>query len=72
MTYEDFEKLLQGADLTKKEFAELVDMNYTSITNWSKSNNIPSWVESWLENYSKSKLADNIIKAVEPFVCKKT
>jgi len=71
MNYEEFEKLLNKVNLTKKDFAELVNMNYGSITNWSNSNKIPFWVKSWLEYYNKSKIADDIIKAVEPFVYKK-
>ena len=67
MNYEKFEELLNRAKLTKKEFAELVDMNYVSITNWNKSK-IPFWVESWLQNYIKAKISDDIIKAVKPFV----
>lgn len=71
LNYESFEELLKRAQLTKKEFAELVDMNYTSITNWSKTGKIPYWVKSWLENYNKAKFADNIIEAIKPFVEKK-
>ena len=67
MNYEKFEELLNRAKLTKKEFAELVDMNYVSITNWNKSK-IPFWVESWLQNYIKAKISDDIIEAVKPFV----
>ncbi|MGJ0493296.1 helix-turn-helix domain-containing protein [Aliarcobacter cryaerophilus] len=68
MNYEIFEELLKEANLTKKEFAELVDMNYTSVTNWNKSEKIPSWVKSWLENYKKAKVSDKVIDAVKPFV----
>ena len=68
MNYEIFEELLKEANLTKKEFAELVDMNYTSITNWNKSEKIPFWVKSWLENYIKAKVSDKVIDAVKPFV----
>lgn len=67
MNYEEFEELLNKAKLTKKEFSELVDMNYVSITNWNKSK-IPFWVESWLQNYIKAKVSDDIIDAVRPFV----
>ncbi len=60
MNYETFEELLREANLTKKEFAEAVDMNYTSVTNWNKSEKIPSWVKSWLENYKKAKTYKDI------------
>ena len=67
MNYEEFEELLKKANLSKKEFSELVEMNYVSITNWNKSK-IPPWVESWLQNYIKAKISDDIIEAVKPFV----
>lgn len=68
MNNEDFEELLKNANLNKKEFATLVEMNYTSVTNWSGNNNVPKWVKSWLENYIKAKEMDKVVEAVRPFV----
>ena len=59
MDYEKFEELLKKTNLSKKEFSELVGMNYVSITNWNKSK-IPPWVESWLENYISKKKYEHI------------
>lgn len=59
MDYEEFEELLKKADISKKEFASYVDMNYVSITNWNK-NKIPPWVKSWLENYIKAKSYNDV------------
>jgi len=55
MNYEIFETLLKQAKVNKKEFANLVEMNYTSITNWKNTDNVPKWVKSWLQNYIKAK-----------------
>ncbi|AXX84531.1 hypothetical protein [Aliarcobacter skirrowii] len=71
MEVDIFEQLLKKANLTKKEFSILVKMNYTSVTNWNGSKNVPDWVESWLENYIKAKVADDIIKAIEPLIREK-
>ena len=72
MNNEDFEELLKNANLNKKEFATLVEMNYTSVTNWAGNNNVPKWVKSWLENYIKAKEMDKVVEAVKPFVkCQK-
>lgn len=60
MIYEEFEELLKKANVNKKEFSSLVEMNYTSITNWKNTDNVPKWVKSWLENYIKSKSYENI------------
>lgn len=51
MKNEDFEKLLKQSKMNKKEFANMVEMNYTSVTNWASNDNVPNWVRTWLENY---------------------
>ena len=68
MNYREFEELLHKSKLTKKEFSTLVDMNYVSITNWNKSQKIPNWVKSWLDNYIKAKNMDKIVNAVKPYI----
>jgi len=51
MEKKEFNNLLQQADLTKKEFARIIDMRHTSVNNWGSSQKFPRWVKSWLENY---------------------
>jgi DNA-binding transcriptional regulator YiaG len=68
MDKEEFNQLLLRAKLTKKEFAEHIDMTYGAVNNWGSSQQFPRWVESWLQNYIKAKISDDIIEAVKPFV----
>ena len=68
MQYDTFEAMLGVANLSKKEFAELVKMNYTSVTNWKQSDNVPEWVESWLINYDKARKFDNAVGLVNNLV----
>lgn len=52
MDKKEFDKLLKiGGFETKKEFANLFKLNPKSVNNWGTSQNIPYWVESWLNNY---------------------
>jgi len=52
MTKEKFDKILENNDLTRKDFAELSKVKYTTVTKWNNTDRqIPLWVESWLENY---------------------
>lgn len=52
----EFDKLLKiGGFKTKKEFANLFELNPKSVNNWGTSQNIPYWVESWLNNYIEAK-----------------
>ena len=71
MNNEQFEELLKKACINKKEFAGLVEMNYTSVTNWASNNNVPRWVKSWLENYIKAKDLDRVADAVAPILSKR-
>ena len=68
MNKEEFKELLKKANLTKKEFSEILEINIGSLNNWGSTQNIPYWVESWLQNYIKAKVSDDIIEAVRPFV----
>lgn len=66
MDINEFDRLLEEAKISKKEFSLLVDMNYNSIINWNK-NKIPSWVKSWLENYIKAKKFDELVEIIQPY-----
>lgn len=68
MNFNEFEELLEKANLKKSEFANLVEMNTNSVSNWSSSNKIPPWVKSWLENYIKAKDMDKVVEAVKPHI----
>ncbi len=67
----EFNKTLKEVGLSKKEFCEKIELNYNTVNNWGTKNiGIPKWVESWLGNYRKAKISDEIISAVRPFVDK--
>lgn len=68
MNYEEFEEKLENAKINKKIFSELTALPYQTVMNWKRNDNIPVWVESWLQNYIKAKISDDIIEAVKPFV----
>ncbi len=68
MNKERFNKLLKEAQITKTDFAKQFKLTVGTVNNWGSSKEIPYWVESWLENYIKAKVSDDIIKAVKPFV----
>ena len=60
MLKEDLKRELQELNITKKEFANLANIPYNTVNNWSDSKRpIPSWVDSWLKNYTyKQKFED--------------
>lgn len=57
--------LLKIAGLSKKVLAEKTNLAYSTVNNWGSSQNIPHWVESWLENYIKAKSFEKIAEVVE-------
>ena len=69
MDREEFNALLEKANLSKKEFCEIIDLNYSTVNTWGSSSiNIPKWVKSWLDNYIKAKDMDKVVEAVKPYI----
>jgi hypothetical protein len=61
LSNEQFKQLLKDAELSKKDFSELLGTSYQGVNNWgTNSREYPYWVKSWLENYIKAKTYDNI------------
>ena len=68
MTKEKYHKLLAAADLSKKELANILNVAQQTVNNWGSTQNIPYWLETWLENYIKAKNMDDVAKAVKPYI----
>ncbi|MCX6076026.1 MAG: XRE family transcriptional regulator [Campylobacterales bacterium] len=68
MNNEEFIIKLKEARLNKKEFVEITGLAYSTVANWSSTQNIPLWVTSWLENYIKAKDLDRVADAVAPIL----
>ena len=61
LTIDEFKQLLKEANLTKREFSELLQISYQGVNNWgTNGREYPYWVKSWLENYIKAKSYDMI------------
>ncbi len=54
ITHKEFIELLKKAKLNKKKFSELTSLAYSTVVNWSRKDNVPNWIKSWLENYVKA------------------
>ena len=70
MNYKEFEELLKKSDINKKDFSELTELSYQTVMNWNNTDNVPKWVNSWLENYIKVKDLEKIVEAVRPHLDK--
>ncbi|KLE04171.1 hypothetical protein AF78_09075 [Aliarcobacter butzleri L353] len=65
MTKKEFDNLLKDLELTKKEFSNIIGISYITINNW---NIIPSWVNSWFENYIKAKDMNKVISTIKSHI----
>ena len=63
---EEFNLLLEKANLSKKDFCSIIGLDYKSVNNWGSSNiNVPKWVKSWLENYIYRKKFEDIKEIIK-------
>ena len=68
MTNEELKELLKKANINKKELSDILGIAQQTVNCWGTTQNIPYWVESWLENYIKSKDLEKIVEAVKPYI----
>lgn len=68
MEKEEFKELLAKANLTKKELAGLTGLVHSTVNNWGSGQNIPHWVQSWLENYIKAKDIEKMAETMRPYI----
>ncbi|MEV9477969.1 helix-turn-helix domain-containing protein [Aliarcobacter butzleri] len=71
MKKQQFNKTLKEVGLSQKEFAEILGVAQQTVNSWGTTQNIPYWVETWLENYEKAKFADKLIQTFLPLIDKK-
>lgn len=69
MLKKDFDEKIKNLGLSRQDFCNLTGLAYSSVSNWNdESKPIPKWVESWLENYEKAKVLNEISRAIKPFI----
>lgn len=69
MTTEEFETNIKDFGLTRKEFCEITGLTYSAVSKWhDDARPVPSWVDSWIENYRAKKDLDKVAEAVRPYV----
>jgi predicted transcriptional regulator len=73
MKKENFDDLLKKLNLTRKEFAEISGIRYTTVGKWNDDNRpIPAWVKSWLENYIEKKKFETVKQTLKDTgICEK-
>lgn len=62
MDKERLNHLFQLAGLSKKEFAQIMNINAQSVYAWESTQAAPYWIWSWLENYAKARMFDKMME----------
>jgi DNA-binding transcriptional regulator YiaG len=66
MTNDEFDICLKEAKLTKKEFAQIVEMSYGGVVNWGREHQtVPSWVESWMKLYIENRKFESLKQSIK-------
>ncbi|EPU8950292.1 hypothetical protein ACV0NZ_001567 [Campylobacter jejuni] len=69
MLKKEFDEKIKSLGLTRQDFCNMAGLAYSSVSNWNDNNKpIPIWVDSWLLNYEKAKVLDEISKSIKPFI----
>lgn len=69
MNKKEFDETLKELNISRQDFANITGLSYGAIGNWNDDTKpVPSWVESWLENYIKAKDIEKIAEAVKPYI----
>lgn len=54
MELQEFKDKLEELDLNLKDFAELINVPYSTVTKYGRSTPVPPWVEPFLNVYSQN------------------
>jgi len=66
MNKEEFNNLLKNANLSKKEFSNIIDLSQTTVNGWGGIDKpVPGWVKSWLELYIKNLKFNKLKNAIQ-------
>ena len=62
MEKERLNRLFEASGLSKKEFAQMLNINVQTVYIWESSQAAPYWIWSWLENYAKASMFDKMME----------
>ena len=62
MEKERLNRLFEASGLSKKEFAQMLNINVQTVYIWESTQAAPYWFWSWLENYAKASMFDKMME----------
>ena len=70
MELSQLKEMLKKAGLNKKQFSELISIQYNTVNAWGSNNAVPVWVKSWLTLYIENKECKELKEIIRENVCK--
>ena len=61
MQKERLNHLFEAAGISKKEFAQLLNINVQTVYVWESTQAAPYWIWSGLENYATARVVDKVM-----------
>jgi predicted transcriptional regulator len=65
MELQEFKDKLDELNLNLKDFAELINIPYSTVTKYGRSTPVPSWIPAFLDIYSQNKKLENIKQEIK-------
>ncbi|MDD3856389.1 XRE family transcriptional regulator [Sulfurimonas sp.] len=65
MELQEFKDKLEDLGLNFKEFAEIVNIPYSTVTKYGRSTPIPSWVSAFLDIYTQNVKLESLKKEIK-------
>lgn len=65
MELQEFKDNLEDLGLNLLQFAELVNIPYSTVTKWGRSSPIPSWVSAFLDIYTQNVKLESFKKDIK-------
>ena len=62
MEKERLNRLFEASGLSKKEFAQMLNINVQTVYIWESTQAALYWIWSWLENYAKASMFDKMME----------
>lgn len=67
MTHEKFKIKLNNLNINLKQFSELTNLPYSTVSKFGKSNPVPNWVEPFLTIYDENTKMKDIKSKIKEF-----
>jgi predicted transcriptional regulator len=70
MELEEFKVRLEDLNLNLKDFAEIVNIPYSTVTKYGRSTPVPTWINSFLNIYAQNQKLESLKQDIKTLAAK--